>query len=247
MPLALRELVTSILARDPAATSPLEVLLCYPSVHVQIAHAITHALYRCGLRLLPRMLSQLARGFTGIEIHPGARLGRRLFLDHGMGIVIGETAEIGDDCLIYHGVTLGGTGKESAKRHPTLGNGVVVGAGAKVLGNITIGDGARIGANSVVLRDVPPGATVVGIPGRVVEGRDRVPPLPDRRVEVLPDPEAEAIRALARRVEALEGRRVTAPLTRSTFVPALDTEDSPRVPHDAPGDPVQQFIDGAGI
>jgi serine O-acetyltransferase len=247
MPLDVRELVTTILARDPAARSPLEVLLCYPSVHVQVAHAFAHALYRRGSRLLPRMLSQFARSLTGIEIHPGARIGRRLFLDHGMGIVIGETAEIGDDCLIYHGVTLGGTGKESAKRHPTVGNGVVIGAGAKVLGNITIGDGARIGANSVVLRDVPPGATVVGIPGRVVAGRDHAPPPPDRHVEVLPDPEAEAIRALARRVEALEGRRVTAPLTRSAFMPELEPETASCLPHELPGDPVQLFIDGAGI
>jgi serine O-acetyltransferase len=174
------------------------------------------------------MLSQLVRGFTGIEIHPGARIGQRLFLDHGMGIVIGETAEIGDDCLIYHGVTLGGTGKETAKRHPTLGNRVVVGAGAKILGNITVGDGARIGANSVVLRDVPPGATVVGIPGRIVEARSRPTPIPDLPVEVLPDPEAEAIRALARRIEALEGQQ------------AIEVSD--RVP-----DAVQLFIDGAGI
>ncbi len=245
--MALRDLVTSILARDPAATSLLEVVLCYPAVLVQVVHSVSHALYRRGLRLLPRMLSQFARGLTGIEIHPGARIGQRLFLDHGMGIVIGETAEIGDDCLIYHGVTLGGTGKESAKRHPTLGNGVVIGAGAKVLGNITVGDGARIGANSVVLRDVPPGATVVGIPGRVVEGRDRVPPDPDRRVEVLPDPEAEAIRALARRIEALEGKRVTAPISRSSFMPELGPDEPSGLPHEPVRDPVQLFIDGAGI
>ena len=165
---ALREYIQSVYARDPAARSAWEIIIGYPGLHAIAMHRITHPLWNSGFKLLARVLSQLARWFTGIEIHPGAVIGRRFFIDHGMGVVIGETAEIGDDCTLYHGVTLGGTTWQREKRHPTLGNNVVVGAGAKVLGPITVGDDARIGSNSVVVRDVPAGATVVGIPGRVV-------------------------------------------------------------------------------
>lgn len=155
-----------IVANDPAARSKLEVLLLYPGIHVQIAHKLSHFLYRHKCFFLARLISQIARFFTGIEIHPGAKIGKGLCIDHGMGVVIGETAEIGDNVLIYHGVTLGGTGKDKGKRHPTIGNGVVVGAGAKVLGPIKVGDNAKIGANAVVVKDVPVGATAVGIPAK---------------------------------------------------------------------------------
>ena len=153
-----------VLENDPAARSKLEVFILYPCIHAVIAYRIAHFFYKHKLFFIARLISQLSRFFTGIEIHPGAKIGKGLFIDHGMGVVIGETAEIGDDVLLYHGVTLGGTGKDKGKRHPTLGNNVIVGAGAKVLGPINIGDNAKIGANSVVLKDVPNGATAVGIP-----------------------------------------------------------------------------------
>jgi len=168
----IREDIGSVFERDPAARSTLEVLLTYPGLHAVWIHRLSHRLWRWRLKLLARVLSQLTRWFTGIEIHPGATIGNRFFIDHGMGVVIGETAEIGDDCTLYHGVTLGGTSWEKAKRHPTLGKNVVVGAGAKILGPITIGDNARVGSNSVVVKDVPAGATVVGIPGRIVIAKD---------------------------------------------------------------------------
>src|SRR5713226_2255387 len=165
---AIKEQIDTIFKEDPAAKSALEVVLCYPGLHAVLLHRVAHQLYVWRLLLLARLLSHLSRWLTGTEIHPGAKIGRRFFIDHGMGVVIGETAEIGDDCTFYHGVTLGGTSWQKAKRHPTLGNNVVVGAGAKILGPIRIGDGARIGSNSVVVKEVPAGATVVGIPGRVV-------------------------------------------------------------------------------
>jgi serine O-acetyltransferase len=168
----IRDDIRSVFERDPAARSTLEVLLTYPGLHAVWAHRVSHRLWRWRLKLLARVLSQLARWLTGIEIHPGATIGKRFFIDHGMGVVIGETAEIGDDCTLYHGVTLGGTTWEKAKRHPTLGKNVVVGAGAKILGPIMIGDNARVGSNSVVVRDVPADATVVGIPGRIVIAKD---------------------------------------------------------------------------
>ena len=163
----LKDDLRSIFARDPAARNLFEVLTTYPGVHALLVHRASHALWVRGFKWPARMLSHLGRWFTGIEIHPGASIGRRFFIDHGMGVVIGETAEIGDDCTLYHGVTLGGTTWNKGKRHPTLRNGVVIGAGAKVLGPITVGDNARIGSNAVVVKDVPPGATVVGIPGRI--------------------------------------------------------------------------------
>ena len=169
----LRQFVQSIRRRDPAARSMLEVLTAYPGIHAVAVHRVSHRLWCWGFRWLARMLSQLMRWVTGVEIHPGARIGRELFIDHGMGVVIGETAEIGDGCTLYHGVTLGGTTWQREKRHPTLGDNVVVGAGAKILGPIRIGDNARIGSNAVVVKDVPAGATVVGIPGRVISvGQD---------------------------------------------------------------------------
>ena len=158
-----------IMENDPAARTKLEVFLLYPSIHARLAHMISHFLYKKNLLFLARLISQIARFLTAIEIHPGATLGAGILIDHGMGVVIGETAELGDRITIYHGTTLGGTGKEKGKRHPTVGNNVVIGAGAKILGNISIGSNSKIGANSVVINDVPEGATVVGIPGRVVK------------------------------------------------------------------------------
>ena len=167
----LREDITCVFERDPAARNSWEVLTAYPGLHAVTVHRLSHWLWNHGFKWLARMLSHIMRWFTGIEIHPGARIGRRFFIDHGMGVVIGETAEIGDDCTLYHGVTLGGTSWKPGKRHPTLENCVVIGAGAKVLGPITVGQRAKIGSNSVVVKDVPENATVVGIPGHVVVKR----------------------------------------------------------------------------
>ncbi len=163
-----REDIQSVFERDPAARNTFEILTAYPGIHAIIFHRLSHKLWNMGLKWLARILSNVARWFTGIEIHPGAVIGRRFFIDHGMGVVIGETAIIGDDCTLYHGVTLGGTSWQKGKRHPTLANNVVVGAGAKVLGPILIGEGARIGSNAVVVKEVPPGATVVGVPGKLI-------------------------------------------------------------------------------
>jgi serine O-acetyltransferase len=197
----IREQFETIFREDPAAKSRIEILLCYPGFHAILAHRLAHRMYRWGVPLIPRVLSQISRFFTGIEIHPGATIGRRFFIDHGSGVVIGETTEIGDDVLLYQGVTLGGTGNERGKRHPTLGNNVVVGTGAKVLGNINIGDNVKIGAGSVVVHAVPAHSTVVGVPGRVVRIRPEGGPLEHGR---LPDPEGQAIDDLARRVAELE-------------------------------------------
>ncbi len=168
----LREDIDTVMQKDPAARSRLEVVLCYPGLHAIAIHRMSNPLYRSGYVVIARWLSHLGRWLTGIEIHPGATIGRRVFIDHGMGVVIGETAEVGDDCTIYQGVTLGGTALNRAKRHPTLERGVVVGAGAKVLGPFTVGAGARVGSNSVVIKAVPPGATAVGIPARVIVEED---------------------------------------------------------------------------
>ena len=171
----LREELASVFDRDPAARSALEIVTCYPGFHALLLHRWSHWLWGCGLHLLGRFSSHLGRWLTGIEIHPGANIGRRVFIDHGMGVVIGETAEIGDDTTLYHGVTLGGTSWNKGKRHPTLGNGVVVGAGAKILGPISVGEGAKVGSNAVVVKDVPAGATAIGIPARIVEAADAAP------------------------------------------------------------------------
>lgn len=190
---------------DPAARTALEVILLYPGFHVLVWHRMAHFLYLHKRFFLARLLSQIARGLTGIEIHPGAKIGSGLFIDHGMGIVIGETAEIGDNCTIYHGVTLGGTGKEKGKRHPTIGNNVLISTGAKVLGPFLVGDNSRIGANAVVLQEVPPDSTVVGVRGRVVKiAGQRVVPSNDLDQIHAPDIMAQELCQLTRRVYELE-------------------------------------------
>jgi serine O-acetyltransferase len=205
----LREDIQSVLGRDPAARNTLEVLFCYPGLHAIWAHRLSHWLWKRGLRLLARWLSQIMRGITGIEIHPGATIGRNLFIDHGMGVVIGETAEIGDYVTIYHDVTLGGTSLEKTKRHPTVEDHVVIGAGAKVLGAITIGANSRVGANAVVVKSTPPNAVVVGVPGQIVV-RDQAPSTVSDRVDLdhgrLPDTITQTLTALVAHVESLERR-----------------------------------------
>jgi serine O-acetyltransferase len=200
----LKEDIHTVFARDPAARSMLEVIFCYPGLHALWLHRWAHFLWRHKLRLLGRFLSHLNRFLTGVEIHPGAKIGRRFFLDHGMGVVIGETAEIGDDVLMYQGVVLGGTSLEKKKRHPTIEDDVVIGAAAILLGPITVGEGARIGANSVVINSVPTGATVVGIPGRAVA--DRREPISDLEHGKLPDPISDAIRRILEQQNRLEQR-----------------------------------------
>lgn len=198
----IREDIQAVFDNDPAARNWFEVVFTYSGLHAIWAHRIAHWFYRHHLYTVARIISQLSRFFTGIEIHPGARLGRRLFIDHGMGVVIGETCEIGDDVIIFQGVTLGGTGKEKGKRHPTIGNHVVISSGAKVLGSFTVGDYSRIGANAVVLKEVPPNSTVVGIPGRVVRlNGERVGPLDHGKVK---DPVLEMIKELQAKIEDLQ-------------------------------------------
>ncbi|MEH2070498.1 MAG: serine O-acetyltransferase [Nostoc sp.] len=192
-----------IFERDPAARNWLEVVFCYPGLHALCLHRLAHWLHCRGVGFIPRLISHLGRFLTGIEIHPGAEIGQGVFIDHGMGVVIGETAIVGDYTLIYQGVTLGGTGKESGKRHPTVGKNVVVGAGAKVLGNLQIGDRVRIGAGSIVLRNVPSDCTVVGVPGRIIS-RNQSASLSPLEHGKLPDVEASVIRSLLSRIEELE-------------------------------------------
>jgi len=221
----LREDINSVFARDPAARNFLEVLTNYPGLHALLAHRLSHWLWRKNLKWLARTLSQLFRMLTGIEIHPGATIGRRFFIDHGMGVVIGETAEVGDDVTLYQGVTLGGTSWNKGKRHPTLGDGVIVGAGAKILGPFTVGTGAKIGSNAVVTKEVPAGATVVGIPGKVVQRSEPDDPEavevdPERREAMrrkfgfdaygvsqdMPDPVARSIQAMLDHMHAVDER-----------------------------------------
>ncbi len=190
-------------AKDPAARNNLEIILLYSGLHAIIHYRIANWLLKRGVPILPRFLSQLARHFTGIEIHPGATLGRGLFIDHGMGVVIGETSVLGDNVLLYQGVTLGGTGREKGKRHPTLGNNVVIGAGAKILGNITIGDNSYVGANAVVIKDVPPNSTVVGVPGKITKQDGKKMDFDLDHIHVI-DPIMQSIDELEKRVEALE-------------------------------------------
>jgi serine O-acetyltransferase len=206
--LGIREQIETVFRRDPAARSVVEIVLCYPGFHAILLHRVAHRLHRGGWYTLARVVSQFSRTLTGIEIHPGATIGRRFFIDHGMGVVIGETAEIGDDVLLYQGVTLGGTGKETGKRHPTIGNGVVIGTGAKILGNIQIGDHVKVGAGSVVVHPVPPHSTVVGVPGRVV--RDPESPWEPLEHGQLPDPQGQALEDLTRRVAELEAALASA-------------------------------------
>ncbi|MCL0091907.1 serine O-acetyltransferase [Dehalococcoidales bacterium] len=199
---SIRNDIRAVFRNDPAAISVLEVLLAYPGFHARQFHRLAHTLFRWRIPVLPRLLSHISRFLTGIEIHPGAKIGEGFFIDHGMGVVIGETAEIGDNVTLYQGVTLGGTSRQRAKRHPTLGNNVVVGVGAQLIGAITIGDNTKIGAGSVVVTSVPANATVVGVPGRVVAIRN-----PDTdTVERLPDPVGEKLEALERRIAELEQR-----------------------------------------
>lgn len=234
----------TIYERDPAARNWLEVLFCYPGLHALWLHRVAHRLHTTGIPFLPRLISYFGRFLTGIEIHPGAKIGRGVFIDHGMGVVIGETAIVGDNCLIYQGVTLGGTGKETGKRHPTLGQHVVVGAGAKVLGNIEIGDRVSIGAGSVVLRDVPSNTTVVGIPGRIArQDRLNANALDHNNLR---DIEAEVIRALFERVKELEQQ-----------IEQLQAQSNLPVTHRSNGKTdnsklntdgmIEDFLDGAGI
>ena len=213
----IREDVHCVFDRDPAARNTFDVLTTYPGIHAVLMHRFTHGLWMAGLKWLARVFSNLARWYTGIEIHPGAVIGRRFFIDHGMGVVIGETTEIGDDCTLYHGVTLGGTSWDKGKRHPTLGNNVVIGAGAKVLGPIEIGDGVRIGSNAVVLKSVPADMTVVGVPGRLV-GVTHEPD--DKRQAIakkmgfdaygatrdMPDPVATAVNGILDHIHAMDER-----------------------------------------
>ena len=205
----IREDIQSVLDRDPAARNRIEVLFCYPGLHAIWAHRLSHWLWQRGLKLFARWLSQLARGVTGVEIHPGAIIGRKLFIDHGMGVVIGETTEVGDCVTIYHNVTLGGTSLEKTKRHPTIEDHVVIGAGAKVLGAITIGAHSRIGANAVVVKSAPPNSVVVGVPGQIVLRDDPTAAdseKPDLDHGSLPDTIVETITALIKHVESLEKR-----------------------------------------
>ncbi len=215
----LKEDIRCVFDRDPAARNAFEVATTYPGVHAVLFHRLSHRLWNAGLLWLARLLSTIARWLTGIEIHPGARIGRRFFIDHGMGVVIGETAVIGDDCTLYHGVTLGGTSWQKGKRHPTLGNDVVVGAGAKVLGPIEIGDGARIGSNAVVVKPVPPGTTVIGVPGRLVDptkgkgDQDRRHRMAEKMgfdaygvTQDAPDPVAHAINCMLDHIHVMDQR-----------------------------------------
>jgi serine O-acetyltransferase len=200
-----KDYIDSIMQRDPAARDRLEVILCYPGLHAVFLHRIAHGLHKAGLGLAARLVSELNRFLTGIEIHPAAKIGKRFFIDHGMGVVIGETTEIGDDVTMYQNVTLGGTSMEKKKRHPTIGNNVVIGSGAKILGNVSIANGARIGAGSVVIKDVPESMIVVGVPARPMQP-EKPRALIDLEHGDLPDPIAQVTRGLLERIEVLEKR-----------------------------------------
>lgn len=205
----LKEDIRAVFDRDPAVRSVLEIIFCYPGFHAMLFYRVAHALWVRRFYFLGRFISHLGRFFTGIEIHPGAKIGRGFFIDHGMGVVIGETAEIGDNCTLYHGVTLGGTSWAKEKRHPTLGDNVVIGSGAKILGPFTVGANSKVGSNSVVVKEVPPNSTVVGVPGRVVvaDGR-KSESRADLEHGKLPDPEAKAIECLFEQIRTLEKRVV---------------------------------------
>lgn len=225
----LKREIQVVFERDPAAKSTIEVLLTYPGLHAIMMHRVAHWMYKKEWFLLSRIVSQFSRFITGIEIHPGAKIGEGLFIDHGSGVVIGETAEVGDNVTIYQGVTLGGTGKEKGKRHPTIGNNVVISTGAKVLGSFTVGDNVKIGAGSVVLKPVPPNCTVVGVPGKVViRNGQRVGTVPeiDLRHDLLPDPVADALAVLKEGVERLEKR--VDELERENQFLKLEAEGGPK-------------------
>lgn len=230
----IKEDIKAVFDRDPAVRSVVEVIFCYPGFHAMLFYRMAHALWVRKFYFLGRFISHLGRFFTGIEIHPGARIGRGFFIDHGMGVVIGETAEIGDNCTLYHGVTLGGTSWAKEKRHPTLGNNVIIGSGAKVLGPFTVGDNSKIGSNSVVVKEVPPNSTVVGVPGRmVISGGQKVEERMDLEHDKLPDPEARAIeclfdqvRALERKVKELSARLEPESKAEQAQGPAADSSES---------------------
>jgi len=205
----MREDINSVFDRDPAARNVVEVLFCYPGLHAIWMHRIAHWFWTHELLFLGRFTSQVSRFITGIEIHPGARIGRKFFIDHGMGVVIGETAEIGDNVTMYHGVTLGGVTWDKVKRHPTIGDNVVIGSGAKVLGPFTVGANSKIGSNSVVVKEVPPNSSVVGIPGRVVMSEGQQPVKPDLQHGNMPDPEAKAISCLFDQIRDLDRKYQT--------------------------------------
>lgn len=216
---SVNEDISAVLERDPAARSRMEVLLCYSGLHAVWAHRVNHQLWQSGWRLAARLLSQIVRLCTSVEIHPAAQIGRRLFIDHALGVIIGETTVIGDDVTLYQGVTLGGTGKEKGKRHPTIGDNVIIGAGAKVLGKIVIGRNCRVGAGSVVLHDVPENSTVVGVPGRVLYKNGKRVLVADTKE--MTDPFSEVITALTRRVEQLEQQMACVESTGAGHNPLL--------------------------
>lgn len=258
MLLWLNDEIKNIRKKDPASRSWLEVLLCYPGLHAVIFHKFAHVLYKLKIPIIPRLISHISRWITGIEIHPGAEIGERVFIDHGKGVVIGETSQIGNDVIIYQGVTLGGTSTKKVKRHPTLGNNIVLGCGAKVLGNIKIGDNCQIGANSVVLKDVPANSTVVGIPARIVlyEGR-KISERDSLNHNLLPDPEADAINCLMTKIKELESAiRILSKETDSSkeVEKILDQQPMPKLSEEnhsaSKKDTIQnidEFIHGMGI
>jgi serine O-acetyltransferase len=231
---SVREDVATVFEADPAARSYLEVLVCYPGLHAVWAHRLSHWLWRHGMRFLARLNSQFARLFTGIEIHPGAELGQRLFIDHGIGTVIGETAIVGNDVTLYQGVTLGGTGKEKGKRHPTLGNNISIGSGAKLLGNITIGDNCRVGAGSVVLRNVPANSTIVGVPGHIVlrdgkrvvitDPKDIRDPLSDVIIKLATELH-ELRQRFQQHIRAVPGEESSEPIDEQKSIPDISPQD----------------------
>jgi serine O-acetyltransferase len=231
---SVREDVATVFEADPAARSYLEVLICYPGLHAVWGHHLSHWLWRHGMRFLARLNSQFARLFTGIEIHPGAELGRRLFIDHGIGTVIGETAIVGNDVTLYQGVTLGGTGKEKGKRHPTLGNNISIGSGAKLLGNITIGDNCRVGAGSVVLRNVPANSTIVGVPGHIVlrdgkrvvitDPKDIRDPLSDVIIKLATELQ-ELRQRFQQHIRAVPGEESSEPIDEQKSIPDISPQD----------------------
>ena len=238
----IREDIASVMERDPAARSRLEVLICYPGLWAVWIHRISHRLWSVGLRLPARVISQIARFYTGVDIHPGARLGRRLFIDHATGVVIGETAIVGNDVTMYQGVTLGGTGKEHGKRHPTLCDGVFVGNNANVLGNITIGENSRVGAGSVVLADVPPNSTVVGVPAHIVYHNGQRVLITDPHD--VKDPLSDALIALSARVDELE-QRCGAP---QNLAPPFEEEEAERAAYRAELEKLRIYVSmGEGI
>lgn len=230
------ENIRKIRENDPAAKSYIEVILCYPGLHALWFHSIAHLLYQCKIPLIPRLLNYIARFLTGIDIHPGAKIANGIMIDHGMGVVIGETAEVGTGCLIYQGVTLGGTGKESGKRHPTLKDNVVIGSGAKILGNIVLESNVRVGAGSVVMRDVPANCTVVGIPGRVVKSDERNS---EHMLDhgQMPDPVARVFSILLEKIETLQ--KEMAELSHEQIIQKKPTNDEDVL--------LQEFIHGDGI